>query len=96
MNSDDLKRTSKKYQATITSYLLALMFIAGKNATDKLNGEISIQVPVNMRKYYPSKTLRNFSMYCECVNPCSFFKWVFKYPDLLSISFVSHPQTLQE
>ena len=64
MNSDDLKRTSKKYQATITSYLLALMFIAGKNATDKLNGEISIQVPVNMRKYYPSKTLRNFSMYC--------------------------------
>ena len=64
MSSDDLKRTAKKYQATITSYLLALMFIAGKSATDKLNGEISIQVPVNMRKYYPSKTLRNFSMYC--------------------------------
>lgn len=64
MNSNDLKSASKKYDATITSYLLALMFIAGKSATDKLNGDISIQVPVNMRKYYPSKTLRNFSMYC--------------------------------
>lgn len=64
MNSNDLKTASKKYNATITSYLLALMFIAGKSATDKTNGDISIQVPVNMRKYYPSKTLRNFSMYC--------------------------------
>lgn len=64
MDSNDLKKASKKYKATITSYLLALMFIAGKSATDKLSGDISIQVPVNMRKYYPSKTLRNFSMYC--------------------------------
>ena len=64
MNSTDLKTASQKYNATITSYLLALMFIAGKSATDKLSGDISIQVPVNMRKYYPSKTLRNFSMYC--------------------------------
>lgn len=31
------------------------MFIAEKSATDKLNGDISIQVPVNMRKYYPTK-----------------------------------------
>lgn len=64
MDSNDLKMASKKYNATVTSYLLALMFIAGKSATDKLSGDISIQVPVNMRKFYPSKTLRNFSMYC--------------------------------
>lgn len=64
MDTNKLKEASQKYNATITSYLLALMFIAGKSATDKLNGDISIQVPVNMRKYYPSKTLRNFSMYC--------------------------------
>ena len=40
------------------------MFIAGKAATDELKGEQSIQVPVNMRKFYPSRTLRNFSLYC--------------------------------
>ena len=25
---------------------------------------MNVQVPVNLRKFYPSKTLRNFSMYC--------------------------------
>ena len=64
MDTNKLKEASQKYNTTITSYLLALMFIAEKSATDKLNGDISIQVPVNMRKYYPTKTLRNFSMYC--------------------------------
>ena len=64
MNSLQLKEISKKYNTTVTVYLLALMFLAGKAATDELTGEMSIQVPVNMRKFYPSKTLRNFSMYC--------------------------------
>ena len=35
-----------------------------RSATDELRGECSIQVPVNMRKFYPSRTVRNFSMYC--------------------------------
>ena len=29
-----------------------------------MGGSFNIQVPVNMRKFYPSPTLRNFSMYC--------------------------------
>lgn len=64
MNTLELKEASKKYNTTITGYLLMLMFLAGKAATDELSGEISIQVPVNMRKFYPSETVRNFSMYC--------------------------------
>ena len=64
MDTKELKNVAKRYNATITSYLLVLMFMAGKSATDKLQGDVSIQVPVNMRKFYPSKTLRNFSMYC--------------------------------
>lgn len=64
MDAEELKNVAKRYNATITSYLLVLMFMAGKSATDKLQGDVSIQVPVNMRKFYPSKTLRNFSMYC--------------------------------
>ena len=39
------------------------MFIAGKFATESFDGDMCIQVPVNMRKFYPSKTLLNFSMY---------------------------------
>ena len=64
MDATKLKEVSKKYKTTITVYLLALMFIAIKAATDSLTGDVSVQVPVNMRKYYPSKTVRNFAMYC--------------------------------
>lgn len=64
MNPAELKAAAAKYHATLTAYMLALMFLAGKAATDELNGEISIQVPVNMRKFYPSQTVRNFAMYC--------------------------------
>lgn len=64
LNVDELKSVAKRYGATVTVYLLSLMFLAGKSATDDLHGETSIQVPINMRKFYPSKTARNFSMYC--------------------------------
>lgn len=64
MDASRLKAAAGKYDTTVTSYLLALMFLAGKAATDDLQGEQSIQVPVNMRKFYPSRTVRNFAMYC--------------------------------
>ncbi len=64
MSASALKSAASKYHSTVTSFLLALMFIAGRTATDELHGEASIQVPVNMRKFYPSRTVRNFSMYC--------------------------------
>lgn len=77
MDAKSLKSAAEAYNTTITTYLLSLMFISGKSATDELQGETSIQVPVNMRKYYPSKTVRNFSMYCgirmslECITSVS-------------------------
>ncbi|MGC2873165.1 hypothetical protein ACDL92_07765 [Ihubacter sp. mB4P-1] len=71
MDAADLKAASANYHTTITVYLLAQLFLAGKAATDELSGEASIQVPVNMRKFYPSKTVRNFSMYCGIRLPLS-------------------------
>ena len=61
--TEDVKAAAKKHDTTITMYLLALMFIASKASTEEMTGEINIQMPVNMRNFYPSKTLRNFSMY---------------------------------
>ena len=40
------------------------MFYACCASTDELTGDLNIQLPINMRKFYPSKTVRNFSMYC--------------------------------
>jgi NRPS condensation-like uncharacterized protein len=59
LDSFALKAAAKAKNATVTEYMLALMFIAGKYATDETKGKVQIQVPVNMRKYYPSDTLRN-------------------------------------
>lgn len=64
MDANELKQVAKARGATITAYILSKMFLAGKFATDETNGTINIQVPVNMRKFYPSKTVRNFSLYC--------------------------------
>ena len=64
MDAAELKEAAKSKNATITAYILAQMFLAGKYATDELDGNINIQVPVNIRKSYPSDTLRNFSLPC--------------------------------
>ena len=63
MTTESIKAAAKHHGTTVTMYLLALMFIATKAATEHMSGDINIQMPVNMRKFYPSKTLRNFSMY---------------------------------
>ena len=64
MDADKLHQVAKQHGTSITTYLLAQMFYACSASTDLLTGDINIQVPVNMRKYYPSKTIGNFSMYC--------------------------------
>ena len=64
MNSDKLREVARSQGATVTAYLLLQMFLACHASTDELSGDINIQVPVNMRKYYESRTLRNFSMFC--------------------------------
>lgn len=64
METRKVKELSKKYNCTITAYFLSLMMLASLASTDTLKKEFSIHVPVNMRKFYPSKTVRNFTMYC--------------------------------
>ncbi len=64
MDAATLKAASKRCDATVTTYLLALMFRAAWAATAERKGDLSIQLPVNMRQFYPSRTVRNFSMYC--------------------------------
>lgn len=59
-----LKELAKQQNSSVTAYVLAQLFLASKFATDDRRGALSVQMPVNMRKFYPSKTLRNFSLYC--------------------------------
>ncbi len=62
INIKQLKELSTKYNCTITQLLLSFIFMSLSYSTSS-NGNIKVQIPVNMRKYYPSKTIRNFSLY---------------------------------
>jgi len=64
---DEIKKECKKYDTTITVYLGALYmhctylaFVKGKRVKNK---NIKLLIPVNLRKWYPSETLRNFAMF---------------------------------
>ena len=69
MDTNTLKEVAKRYNVTVTNYLICLMFLAIAKATEQVEGDVVVQVPVNMRKFYPSTTLRNFSLYgCIKIN----------------------------
>ena len=69
MDVNKLKEVAKKYEVGLTPYLLTALTFACKAAMDELKGDISITVPVNMRKCFPSKTLRNFSLFTSIRTP---------------------------
>ena len=63
MDSEELKKTSRSYNGTVTAYLCAILLLAARKSIRKNSGIFNIQVPVNMRKFNRSRTLRNYSMY---------------------------------
>lgn len=65
MSVDELKKISKEKGCTITVLLLAILTRAflKKKALDRDDKPFIIQVPINLRKRFPSKTLRNFAYF---------------------------------
>lgn len=62
MSTQKVLELSKKYSTTMTIYLTSLLIDSiGKQMTMREKKRpVYITVPVNLRKYYPSKTIRNF------------------------------------
>lgn len=67
LESDELLELSHRYNCTVTQLLSAVMmksiYIHMNRHQKKNTLPISILLPVNMRKFYNSQTLRNFSLY---------------------------------
>ncbi len=74
MSASRVMEVAKKYNATITEYLNAVLLYAllQKQETEwhfKLK-PVAIAMPVNLRRFFPSKTLRNFiTMIYPSVDP---------------------------
>ena len=62
-----LRKAAQERGVTITVLLLGCLMLALKRSAEPHGGKrkLQVQLPVNMRKFYPSRTLRNFSMYCS-------------------------------
>lgn len=67
LSVEALKQKAKEKGVTITTLLLSVMMLALKESAEPHGGKrkLQVQLPVNMRKFYASSTLRNFSMYCS-------------------------------
>jgi hypothetical protein len=64
--ADALKSLSKAVGATVTEYLVALLIWSVYDTQLSGRGDelpVKVSVPVNLRRFFPSKTLRNFSSY---------------------------------
>ncbi len=87
VNINQIKALAKKYDATISEYISALyMYCIYKECIKNKkvkNKNVTILVPINMRKVYPSETMRNFALFArlthnwekemgfdECVSLC--------------------------
>jgi NRPS condensation-like uncharacterized protein len=68
---DAIIKKAKEYEVSLTEYLTAVYLYSLQDIYDQMtpfkkhrsNKIIRIEVPVNLRKIYPSKTMRNFSLY---------------------------------
>lgn len=64
LSTKQVARTAKKYHATITEYLNAVLLYALLEKQEKEFHlglrPVKVAMPVNLRRFFPSKTLRNF------------------------------------
>ncbi len=68
LDLEKVHKLSKRYDVTINELFLTFLFQVISYSTSK-EGKIQIQVPINVRKYYPTKTFRNYSLYTTiCIN----------------------------
>lgn len=57
---EQLKKECEKYDATVTQYLTAILMYAIYSENYKGKKPLKVCIPVNLKKYYPSKTISNF------------------------------------
>lgn len=63
---EQVKRLAKTYGVTITEYLGAVLFYSAyksQHLLERKDKPFTIFIPVNLRRFFDSKTLRNFSLY---------------------------------
>lgn len=84
MNIDEVKKAYKKYNVTMTEYLTAIYIYAIYLSLydKKSKKEISITLPINLRKIYKVETLSNFFV-CTTITPKIVEKKLNRFTEIL-------------
>lgn len=60
---DEIREKSKQKGLTVTEFLTTALILGTiRNAKEPINKVISIAIPVNLRRFFPSETVRNFTI----------------------------------
>ncbi len=63
MDVDELHAKAKEKELTITEYLASVLILGTiRHASKPLTEPVIIAIPVNLRRFFPSKTVRNFTI----------------------------------
>lgn len=69
MNAEDVLERARAYKVSVTEYLAAVLvqalYTLQHESKPKVQLPIKISVSSNLRKFYPSSTMRNFSGFCN-------------------------------
>ena len=83
INLEQLKKEASKYNATITQYLTAVLIYTIFNANyEKSKKPVKVCIPVNLKKYFQSKTILNFFSYITIV---ANKKQVFEFDSIIEL-----------
>ncbi|NLX79700.1 MAG: hypothetical protein GXY95_07485 [Clostridiales bacterium] len=100
MPVDKLLELARANNASITEYLAAILMYIHYNIQkeeERKQKDVSVQIPVNLRRTFPSKTLRNFSLcYSVRINPNMgeyTFEEILKHISLY-LRFINNEKTL--
>ncbi|MBQ7296268.1 MAG: hypothetical protein IJW86_08800 [Clostridia bacterium] len=60
---DEIRKAAKEKDMTVTEFLAAALILGAiKNAKAPINEVICIGIPVNLRRFFPTKSIRNFTI----------------------------------
>lgn len=72
ISTKEILKLARSHNATVTEYMSAVLMLTLYNTQIKYRGHLSenqkpvkIFIPINMRKYFPSNTFRNFTIFLK-------------------------------
>lgn len=75
MDINEFKTAAKKYDASLTEYLMAVVLFvceAQRKVFKIFNRPAGVQIPIDLRRFFPTETLRNFTAFKFITLPVDF------------------------